>query len=697
MDIKNKIFLSLVTASLVTLSTGCSSDSDGDTPPPPAPAVAVNCTSVTYTTPTSADLSGSITSHTLLTQAGSPWTLNGLVAVTDETCLKIEAGTTILGASGTGTSTSYLVIDKNSKILAEGTSGSPIIFTSKLSHDGTAAAVGQWGGLTLIGNAANSQVEPYEVNSNFVAGTHNKNDSSGILKYVKILNSGITMEENKEINGLSMVGVGRGTVVDHITVNKSDDDCMELWGGTVNLSNITLSECTDDHFDIDDGYSGIVSDLTINQTTGNAGIEMSGNTAATFNTFNINVTTSAKEGAIYFKKDGIGGHFNNGTIVYGASTLGNGVIHSKDGFDAANTSFANMNITDNSGVATTVTGDSATGIQTKLTNQAAFAKVDLAGKIVTDTTLTSDVVWVLNGLVAVEDGATLTIEAGTTVAGASGTGTSTSYMVVDKGSKIMAEGTNGAHIVFTSEAAVDGTPAAAGQWGGLTLIGNAANSQVDPYEVNSNYVAGTSDLADNSGTLTYIEILNSGITMEENKEINGLSMVGVGSGTTVNNIIVNKSDDDCIELWGGTVDLTDVTLSECSDDHFDIDDGYAGTVDLLTINQTTGNAGIEMSGNTSATFTNFDLNINASAKEGAIYFKKDGIGGHFNTGTITYNVSNTYGAIYSKATFDSGSTSFDNVAIDGDTNASTFTGDSAADLLTAFTSGSANTDSTPNN
>ncbi|MDQ7047317.1 MAG: hypothetical protein Q9M39_06745 [Sulfurovum sp.] len=127
-------------------------------------------------------------------------------------------------------------------------------------------------------------------------------DSSGILKHVKILNSGITMAEDKEINGLSLVGVGSGTTIEDLTVDYSDDDCVEAWGGTVNLTNVTVSHCTDDHFDIDDGYSGTVKNLVINQTGGNAGIEMSGHTVATFDGLTITQDLSNKEGGIFLKK-----------------------------------------------------------------------------------------------------------------------------------------------------------------------------------------------------------------------------------------------------------------------------------------------------------------------------------------------------------------------------------------------------------
>ncbi|HHS91838.1 MAG TPA: hypothetical protein ENK82_00680, partial [Campylobacterales bacterium] len=169
MKTKN-ILLSIVAASVVFTGCGGGSSSGGGTTPPagatdPRASVA-DCTS--YTTPTNTTLTGSITTCTRLT-AGQTWVLDGLVAVKGTT-LKIDAGAVIAGKDGTGSSTSYMIIDKDAKIMAEGTAANPITFTSKKAVDGSAAAVGQWGGLTIIGNDTNSQVKPYEVNTAYGPG-----------------------------------------------------------------------------------------------------------------------------------------------------------------------------------------------------------------------------------------------------------------------------------------------------------------------------------------------------------------------------------------------------------------------------------------------------------------------------------------------------------------------------------------------
>jgi hypothetical protein len=325
----------------------------------------------------------------------------------------------------------------------------------------------------------------------------------------------------------------------------------------------------------------------------------------------------------------------------------------------------------------------------------------LSGDLTVDKDLTSDTLWLLDGLVAVKDGATLTIEPCTTIAGLSGTGDATSYMIIDKGSKIIADASEDEPIIFTSaEVALNGENPGVGQWGGLTIIGHAGNDQVNTYEVNSEYSADATNMADNSGVLNHVKILNSGITMEQDKEINGLSLVGVGSGTTISNITVDLSDDDCIEAWGGTVNMSNLTVSNCTDDHFDIDDGYSGTVTNLKITQDTstyntnpGNAAIEMSGTTVATFDGLTIVQNKSNKEGVVFFKGAGIGAKISNATITDNVTSATpaGAIHSdNVGADAANTSFTNVTLNGTSTEPDFTGPSAAALEARFVAGTGN-------
>ncbi len=312
--------------------------------------------------------------------------------------------------------------------------------------------------------------------------------------------------------------------------------------------------------------------------------------------------------------------------------------------------------------------------------------VKISKFIFKDRVLTEDTYWILEGLVVVRSGVTLTIEAGTVVAGMEGKGHNTSYMIVENGARIVAEGTKKKPIVFTSSKALFKETPAPGQWGGLTIFGDAANEQVDSYEANNAFHAGRSNLKDSSGVLQYVKILNSGIAMEKDKEINGLSLLGVGSGTIIENITVDNSGDDCIEIWGGTVNLSNIFITRCEDDYFDVDDGYSGKVKNLNIVATIGNAAIEMSGYTYATFDGFNIIQNGSDKEGGIYFKKDGVGGHFINGRVIDNVDDAYGAIHSQSTdkfFDTieiTETTFRNVLLGGSSKGKRVTGSSAQSI-----------------
>ncbi len=296
--------------------------------------------------------------------------------------------------------------------------------------------------------------------------------------------------------------------------------------------------------------------------------------------------------------------------------------------------------------------------------------VTLAGNYTSNIELDSDCDYEIDGKVVVTDGAIMTIEAGTVLYGTPGTGTGAGWLLIDTagndvggtyaaGARIIANGTSGSPIEFTSEADYLGNPEAPGQWGGLTIVGNAnMDAQVTCYEVDPNYCpgslatgGGTTNGADNSGTLNWVEVNNSGKLVETDKEINGLSLVGVGTGTTVSNVTVNRSDDDCIEIWGGTVNLSNCTTNICTDDQFDTDDGYSGTVTNLTIYQDGGNAAIERSGNTNESYIGLTITQVNSAKEGVLYFKGgDGIGGSFTNVTICdqdYDAS--YGVFHTNA------------------------------------------------
>jgi hypothetical protein len=203
--------------------------------------------------------------------------------------------------------------------------------------------------------------------------------------------------------------------------------------------------------------------------------------------------------------------------------------------------------------------------------------LNLAGNLTSDLTLQSGVAHNLIGTLLVKDGVTLTIEAGTTINALAG-GTDV-YLLVEKGGKLIANGTAAKPIVFTSSA----TNPQAGDWGGIILNGKAplsrqAGSESNAAtEINNSISFGGSDAADNSGTLNYVKIEYSGARIDSESEHNGLTLNGVGSGTTLTNIAILNCDDDGIEFFGGTVNVTNLLVVNAKDDMFDCTQGYSGT------------------------------------------------------------------------------------------------------------------------
>ncbi len=172
----------------------------------------------------------------------------------------------------------------------------------------------------------------------------------------------------------------------------------------------------------------------------------------------------------------------------------------------------------------------------------------ITGSITANTTWRAGNKYVLTGFVYVESGATLTIEPGTIIKGDKPTKGS---LIVKPGAKIIAVGTQDKPIVFTSNQAAG--QRAAGDWGGLVLLGKAPVNKTPAYVEGENVSQfGGTDPADNSGQLKYVRIEFAGIAFETDKEINGLTFGGVGSGTQVDYVQVSYSGDDAYEWFGGT-------------------------------------------------------------------------------------------------------------------------------------------------
>ncbi len=200
--------------------------------------------------------------------------------------------------------------------------------------------------------------------------------------------------------------------------------------------------------------------------------------------------------------------------------------------------------------------------------------------------------YILEGFVFVNDGQTLNIEAGTVIQGKPGEGANASALIVARGGKIMAEGTASEPIIFTFEGDNGGTAAdLRGQWGGLILLGKAGlnsaqnETAVEGIPAEPRALYGGSDDADNSGVLKYVSIRHGGTLIGADNEINGLTLGGVGSGTTFDYIEVIANKDDGIEWFGGTAQAKHLIVAYCADDALDYDEGYRGWNQFVIVHQ----------------------------------------------------------------------------------------------------------------
>lgn len=201
---------------------------------------------------------GDITTNTTWT-SGNTYLLNGWVYVTSGVTLTIQPGTVIRGDY---VNKGSLIIERGATLNAQGTAANPIVFTS--NEDPGNRDYGDWGGLILCGRATINQAGDTAeieggVGSIYGGGASpNDADNSGILQYIRIEFAGVPFVTDKEINGLTMGGVGSATTIDHIQISYSGDDAYEWFGGKVNCKNLVSFRTWDDDFDTDNGYQGMI-------------------------------------------------------------------------------------------------------------------------------------------------------------------------------------------------------------------------------------------------------------------------------------------------------------------------------------------------------------------------------------------------------------------------------------------------------
>ncbi len=213
----------------------------------------------------------------------------------------------------------------------------------------------------------------------------------------------------------------------------------------------------------------------------------------------------------------------------------------------------------------------------------------LRGTYVENIHLTNDKFWALKGEVHIgidsKKEAALEIDPGTTVFGKTGA----DFLIITRGSQIMAEGTSSQPIIFTSMKDAAGLLSVPGDWGGIAIAGYAPTNagKEERFEFSNTDVRfGGDNEEDNSGILKYVQIRYAGNEVRPGEELNGLSLGGVGRKTTIDYVEVYNGKDDGIEAWGGNVNMKHLVLIGNGDDNLDFDHGYRGNIQYVYIKQT---------------------------------------------------------------------------------------------------------------
>jgi len=247
--------------------------------------------------------------------------------------------------------------------------------------------------------------------------------------------------------------------------------------------------------------------------------------------------------------------------------------------------------------------------------------VNVRGSITENTTWVADSIYQLDTRVTVEAGATLTIQPGTVVKGNEGQAAAATALLIARDGKLMAQGTAALPIIFTSildpitpEDVAAGNFASTtsatqtGLWGGVIVLGNAqisaSNDDGELTEVqiegipssDPNGLYGGNDDADNSGTISYISIRHGGTNIGAGNEINGLTLGGVGTGTSISEVEVVANADDGIEFFGGSVSVDGALIWNSNDDSMDSDQDWIGNVSNFVIVTPIGGSAFELDG-----------------------------------------------------------------------------------------------------
>jgi hypothetical protein len=272
---KFKHYLTVSLAVAVLLSACKKDDEEEPTPTP---------------TPTTGNIvvTDNITTNTTWSSE-NVYQLGGRIVVTTGATLTIEAGTIIKGEAGTGANATALIVARGGRLLANGNADAPIIFTSvadEISPEDIASGDfkspnldpninGLWGGVIVLGRAPisasndNGDISEVQIEGiptsdpNGLYGGNDPNDDSGEIRYISIRHGGTNIGSGNEINGLTLGGVGSGTVIENVEVVANQDDGIEWFGGNVSVTNAVVWNAGDDAIDTDQSWGGILDNFVI--------------------------------------------------------------------------------------------------------------------------------------------------------------------------------------------------------------------------------------------------------------------------------------------------------------------------------------------------------------------------------------------------------------------------------------------------
>ena len=193
------------------------------------------------------EISGYVTENMVL-EAGQTYYLTGSLQVQAPATLTIQPGVQIVAVNNG--EINYILIEQGAKINAEGTASNPIVMTSELKE------AGAWGGLHICGYSHTNAGSGVSEIGNAPYGGNALDDNSGVLKYVRLEYTGYKLDDEHEANGLSLYGVGSGTIISYVQAYRGSDDGIEFFGGSVNIDHCVVVDCSDDSFDWTEGWNG---------------------------------------------------------------------------------------------------------------------------------------------------------------------------------------------------------------------------------------------------------------------------------------------------------------------------------------------------------------------------------------------------------------------------------------------------------